>query len=85
MNCFCQCMDSKDIVLIDDQELNRIKDILIRRNETLAVGESVTSGILQTAFATAMDASKFYQGGITAYNLGQKSRHLHINSIHAEA
>src|SRR5437764_13461306 len=77
-------MDSKDIVLINDLEVNRIKDNLIRRSETLAVAESVTSGILQTAFATAMDASKFFQGGITAYNLGQKSRHLHINAIHAE-
>jgi len=77
-------MDSKDVVLIDDEELNRIRDILIRRGETLAVAESVTSGILQTAFASVTDASMFFQGGITAYNLGQKSRHLHINSIHAE-
>ncbi len=54
------------------------------RNETLAVAESVTGGILQTAFASTTDASLFFQGGITAYNLGQKSRHLHINPIHAE-
>ena len=77
-------MDSKDIVLIDDQVLEDIKECLIGRNETLAVAESVTAGILQTACASATDASQFFQGGITAYNLGQKSRHLHINSIHAE-
>ena len=77
-------MDSKDIVLIDDQVLNSIKEILANRKETLAVAESVTCGILQTAFGSATDASLFFQGGITAYNLGQKSRHLHINSIHAE-
>jgi PncC family amidohydrolase len=78
-------MDSKDIVLIDDQLLNSIKDILIERNETIAVAESVTCGILQTAFGSVPDASLFFQGGITTYNLGQKTRHLHINSIHAEA
>jgi PncC family amidohydrolase len=78
-------MDSKDIVLIDDRALDDIKEYLIDRNETLAVAESVTGGILQTAFTSAIDASLFFQGGITVYNLGQKARHLHINSIHAEA
>ena len=78
-------MDSKDIVLIDDEVLNNIKDIFINRNETLALAESVTCGILQTAFGSVPDASLFFQGGITVYNLGQKTRHLHINSIHAEA
>ena len=77
-------MDSKDIVLIDDQVINNIRDILIDRNETLAIAESVTCGILQTAFGSATDASLFFQGGITAYNLVQKSRHLHINPIHAQ-
>ncbi len=77
-------MDSNDIVLIEDQALEEIKDLLIGCNETLAVAESVTGGILQTAFASTIDASLFFQGGITAYNLGQKSRHLHINPIHAE-
>ena len=78
-------MDSKDIVLINDQILNNIKDILLDRNESIAVAESVTCGILQTAFGSVPDASLFFQGGITVYNLGQKARHLHINSIHAEA
>ncbi len=77
-------MDSKDLVLIDDQTLNRIKKILIRQRETVSVAESVTAGIIQTALASAVDASKFFHGGITVYNLGQKARHLHINSIHAE-
>jgi nicotinamide-nucleotide amidase len=34
--------------------------------------------------ASAQNASKFFQGGITAYNLGQKARHLKIEPIHAE-
>jgi nicotinamide-nucleotide amidase len=78
-------MDSKDFVLIDDKVLNTIRDILTSRNETIAVSESVTCGILQTAFGSVPDASLFFQGGITAYNLGQKTRHLHVNPIHAEA
>ncbi len=77
-------MDSKDIVLIDDQVLNSIKEILANRKETLAVAESVTCGILQTAFGSAIDASLFFQGGITGVHLGLEERHLHINSIHAE-
>jgi hypothetical protein len=34
-------MDSKDIVLTDDKVLYGIRDILIERNETLAVAEGV--------------------------------------------
>src|SRR5690242_9450212 len=45
-------MDSADIVLIDDSKLNKIRDTLITRMETVAVAESVTCGILQTAFAS---------------------------------
>lgn len=52
-------------------------------NHTLAVAESVTSGHLQAALSLAENASQFFQGGITAYNLGQKSRHLKVNPIHA--
>ncbi|WP_205513293.1 CinA family protein [Longitalea arenae] len=60
-----------------------IGKILIERQQTIAVAESVTSGNLQVALSTAADAAKFYQGGITVYNLGQKSRHLNIEPIHA--
>ena len=60
-----------------------IKDCLVNTGETIAVAESVTSGLLQLAFGTVEDASLFYQGGITAYNVGQKYRHLLIEPIHA--
>ena len=56
---------------------------LIERQHSIAVAESVTSGQLQVAFSTAIDAAKFYQGGITAYNIGQKSRHLGVEPIQA--
>ena len=68
-------------MIYNEEVLNSIKDILIERNESIAVAESVTAGHLQAALSAAIDASKFFQGGITAYNLGQKARHLHIDPI----
>jgi len=64
-------------------EIKSIRDSLVTKGETIAVAESVTSGHLQAALSLAEDARQFYQGGITAYNLGQKSRHLLIEPIHA--
>lgn len=64
--------------------VNDIKEKLVAKGETLAIAESVTSGNLQAAISLAIDASKFYQGGITVYNLGQKTRHLNVDPIHAE-
>ena len=78
-------MDSKDLVLIDDQTLKRIKETLVSKRQTLAVAESVTAGVMQTALVSAVDASTYFQGGITVYNLGQKARHLNVNPIHAES
>jgi nicotinamide-nucleotide amidase len=60
-----------------------IRERLLRRQETIAVAESVTSGLVQAALSTTPDAIQFYQGGITTYNLRQKTRHLHVNTIHA--
>jgi PncC family amidohydrolase len=42
-------------------------------------------GHLQAAFSSATEASKFFQGGFTAYNAGQKTRHLNIEPIAALA
>lgn len=67
----------------NDPTLDDIKTILLERKQTVAVAESVTAGLLQVALSLAENASEFFQGGITTYNLGQKSRHLHIDPIHA--
>lgn len=64
--------------------LRSIRASLLKRKETVSVAESVTSGLLQSAFAAIPDASLFFQGGLTAYNLGQKAKHLAIEPIHAE-
>lgn len=69
--------------LFDKKALEIIRKFLLANQETIAVAESVTSGFIQAAFSTAEEASQFYQGGITAYNLGQKYRHLRIEPIYA--
>ncbi|MBE7169869.1 MAG: nicotinamide-nucleotide amidohydrolase family protein [Williamsia sp.] len=68
-----------DLNLIDS-----IKDILIEKGKTLSLAESVTGGHLQALFSAATDASKFFQGGITVYNIGQKCRHLNVEPVHAQ-
>ncbi len=71
--------------MFKDEIIQKIKDILIERKQTIAAAESVTSGFLQAAFSTAENASQFFQGGLTAYNVGQKCRHLDIDPVHALA
>jgi PncC family amidohydrolase len=62
---------------------NKISKYLLLRSETIAVAESVTSGVLQQMFSDMAEAEHFYQGGITTYNVGQKYRHLQVEPIHA--
>ena len=70
-------------MLYNVQVIENIKALLISEKLTLSVAESVTAGHLQAAFSCAKDASKFFQGGLTAYNAGQKCRHLNIEPIAA--
>ncbi len=63
--------------------LDIISKFLVKKGQTIAVAESVTSGDLQSAFSSAKDATQFFQGGITVYNINQKIRHLHIDPAHA--
>lgn len=71
--------------MYNEEVINKIKDIIVEKGETIAAAESVTSGNLQVAFSQAIDASKYFQGGMTVYNVGQKARHLNIDPIHALA
>jgi PncC family amidohydrolase len=68
-------------MIYNEDAVNVIKDILVDREETIAMAESVTAGHLQAAFSAGVAAAKYFQGGITTYNLGQKARHLHIDPI----
>ncbi len=72
---------------MDDKELllEKIKTFLISRNETIAVAESVTTGLLQNIFGNMQEASLFFEGGITTYNIKQKIKHLHVNQHKAES
>lgn len=71
--------------MFNENRLQQIRDRLIARSESVAVAESVTAGLVQCALSQAKDASCFFQGGITAYNLGQKARHLQVDPVHASA
>jgi PncC family amidohydrolase len=70
-------------MIYDLQIINAIKDHMVNKRLTLSVAESVTAGHLQAALSAADEASRFFQGGITAYNAGQKCRHLNIEPIYA--
>ena len=69
--------------LFNKKNLEKIGKHLLKKNETIAVAESVTSGLLQFAFSNVPDAAHFFQGGITAYNIGQKYKHLQVEPVHA--
>lgn len=68
-------------MIYNDETINAVKDIFVKAEETIAVAESVTAGHLQAAFSAGLEASQYFQGGITTYNLGQKSRHLHVDPV----
>ena len=63
--------------------VEEIKSILISRNETVSVAESLTSGMLQANFAKVSGISKCFEGGITAYSLNTKVLMLDVDRQHA--
>jgi PncC family amidohydrolase len=63
--------------------INKAGRLLQKEGATVAVAESVTSGNLQAIFSLAKNATLFFQGGMTAYNIGQKCRHLMVEPTHA--
>lgn len=65
--------------MFDKVIIQQIANHLMRNQQTIAVAESVTAGYLQAALASAENASVFFQGGLTAYNIHQKYTHLHID------
>ena len=69
--------------MFDKKLIDDIGNKLKEKNQSVAVAESVTSGLLQAAFSNAKEASFYFQGGITAYNIGQKCRHLLVEPLHA--
>lgn len=72
------------MVLYNIKLLDEVKSALVAKDQTLAVAESVTSGHVQAAFSLVNDATLFYQGGMTVYNVAQKYKHLAIDPIYAQ-
>ncbi|MEO5684878.1 MAG: CinA family protein [Chitinophagaceae bacterium] len=72
-----------DKQLFDASLLNKIGKRLLAKGQTIAVAESVTSGLIQFALSSMENAEKFYHGGVTAYNIAQKFKHLNVEPIHA--
>ncbi|QEC42019.1 PncC family amidohydrolase [Pseudobacter ginsenosidimutans] len=68
----------------DQKLLSEIGKELLKNEQTIAVAESVTTGMIQQAMGSIKDAMQFYQGGITTYNIPQKFRHLGVEPIAAE-
>lgn len=65
---------------------NELKTLFLREpRRTLAVAESVTCGHLQAAIGAISGASEFFLGGVTAYTLDQKVRHLGVDRAAAAA
>jgi PncC family amidohydrolase len=69
---------------MNQSALNSISRVLIERRETVAVAESVTAGLITSMLSRALNATKFLQGGIIVYNLGQKTKHLNVDPISAD-
>lgn len=64
--------------------LDNISHCLRERNETISSAESVTSRFLQLAFSPMQGAQEFYNGGITAYTIEQKVKHLQVDQKEAK-
>jgi PncC family amidohydrolase len=68
----------------EKKALDLISKALLQVDESIAVAESVTAGLIQSKLSLGKDALRYFQGGITVYNLGQKAKHLNVDPILAE-
>jgi len=65
--------------------MTELKELMLQpTRRTLAVAESLTCGKVQARVGTISGASEFFFGGITAYSLEQKVRHLGVDRAGAE-
>jgi nicotinamide-nucleotide amidase len=64
---------------------SQLKDLMLGLPRlTLGVAESVTCGRLQARIGAISGASQFFVGGLTAYTIAQKVRHLGVDRAQAE-
>jgi PncC family amidohydrolase len=67
------------------QNLRQIKELINKKNETLAVAESLTSGNLQAMIWSILGASTFFKGWITTYQEESKVKILGVDQKHAHS
>ena len=69
--------------LNDEQKILAIEigDLLIERNETVAVSESTTGGLLSAALLSVGGASKYYVGGGVVYTLASRTALVGAGSV----
>ena len=60
--------------------MTELKELMLQpARRTLAVAESLTCGRVQARIGAISGASEFFLGGITAYSLDQKVKHLGVD------
>ena len=65
--------------------MTELKQLMLQpKRRTLAVAESLTCGRVQARIGAISGASEFFLGGITAYSLDQKVKHLGVDRAVAE-
>lgn len=70
---------SRHLVSLDGTSLEkRVGELLMERGWTLAAAESCTGGLLGQKLVSVPGASRYYLGGITAYDNGAKERLLGV-------
>ena len=57
---------------------------MVKQVLTLSVAESLTTGNIQAMIGATSGASTFFSGGLTAYNIDQKVKHLNVVRAHAK-
>jgi nicotinamide-nucleotide amidase len=61
----------------------RLHTFLKRSGLTIAAAESLTTGLVQHHLGSCSGSSVYHRGGITAYSLEQKVKHLGVDAGHA--
>jgi nicotinamide-nucleotide amidase len=72
-------------MILTNQEADKLKQLIIQHQFTVATAESLTCGNIQASIGAISGASSFFEGGVTAYNLDQKVSLLGINRTHAQS
>lgn len=68
---------------IDETARSLIENNLIKNGLKIATAESITSGMVQSAFGKITGASSVFAGGSTAYNINSKVKLFNIDYHHA--